>query len=146
MYNFTGIVYRIWAVCGVLFLLGLILILFEKPWKGKDRFKKCKIGLLLCIAAVCLSLVYISRIVFPSISSYSGELISCNRNSRVAPPLPFTYEFVVWNGEGNKQVFYLDVFAQKAIFLADPKEEKNLTVYYDSLTSIIVKVEGDRNT
>lgn len=141
MYLFSGIVYRTWAVCGILFLLGLVLIFFEEPWKEKGRLKKCKIGILLCVAATCLCLFYVSRIIFPNILSYTGELLRCNRNSRVAPPLPFTYEYVIWDGEGKKQVYYLDAFSQKKLFLSEPKEGEYYTVYYDSLTNIIVKVD-----
>ncbi len=141
MYHFSGIIYRIWAVGGIIFLLGLILICFEKPWKEKRGIKKYKAGIFLCIAAMCFVLFYASRIVFPNISSYSGELIKCNRNSRVAPPLPFTYEYVIWNGEGKKQVFYIDSFSQKDLFILEPKEGEHYTIYYDSLTNIIVKVE-----
>ena len=32
MNNFSGIIYRIWGVCGVMLLLGIVCILFEKPW------------------------------------------------------------------------------------------------------------------
>ena len=56
-------------------------------------------------AAIGLSLLYASRIVFPGVSSYTGEFIDSHRNSRVAPPLPVTNEYVFWNGEGKTSVY-----------------------------------------
>lgn len=141
MYNFSGIVFRIVGVCGIMLLLGIGCILLEKPWSKNFKIQKCKLGLLLIIFAVCSGLVYASRIVSPKVSSYTGEFIETHRNSRVAPPLPVTNEYVFWNGEGKKQVFYLDIFSKKEIFPDEFENAQKYTIYFDDFTNVIVKVE-----
>lgn len=101
MFNFSGVLYRIWGVCGVILVLGVACILLNRPWARKVKIKDCKLGLIMITAAIGLSLLYASRIVFPGVSSYTGEFIDSHRNSRVAPPLPVTNEYVFWNGEGK---------------------------------------------
>ncbi len=141
MYNFSGIVYRIWGVCGIILLVGIIVILCAKPWMPDFNISKVKIDLLFIVFAICLGSIYISRIVFPDVSSYTGEFIETHRNSRVAPPLPFTDEYVFWNGEGKKQVFYLDIFSKKEIFPYEFVSDQKYTIYFDDFTNVIVKVE-----
>lgn len=140
MYNFSGIFYRIWAVFGIILLIGIILILFEKPWAPTFRLKACRFALLMVAIAICGSLFYASRVVFPNVSSYTGTYVDYHRNSRVAPPLPFTYQYEFSNEEKNT-VFYLDVFSKKQIFPGDLEEGKIYTIYYDEVTKVIVKVE-----
>lgn len=89
-----------------------------------------------------MSLVYISRVVFPNVSSYAGEFVSTNRNSRVAPPLPLTSEYVFWNGEGKKQVFYLDALSKKEIIPYELETGKEYIIYFDDFTNVIVKIEA----
>lgn len=141
MHNFSGILFRIWGVCGVILLLGAICILFEKPWAKHIKIKDCKLGLILIAFAICLGLVYLSRIVFPDVSSYTGEFIESHRNSSVAPPLPVTYEYVFWNREGKKQVFYLDVFSKNTIFPYEFERGQKYEIYYDEFTNVITRVE-----
>ena len=149
MYNFSGVLYRIWGVCGAILILGVVCVLFEKPWIKKDKAKKGKflstlndkIGLIMITVAFCLGLIYLSRIVFPDISSYTGEFIVSHRNSRVAPPLPLTYEYVFWNGEGKRQVFYLDSFSKKEIFPYEFVSDQEYTIYFDEFTNVITRVE-----
>ena len=154
MYNFSGVLYRIWGVCGVILILGVVCILFEKPWVKKvnakeDKAKKVKIlnilydkiGLIMIAFAICFGLIYLSRIVFPDVSSYTGEFIESHRNSRVAPPLPLTYEYVFWNGEGKRQVFYLDSFSKKEIFPYEFVSDQEYTIYFDEFTNVITMVE-----
>ena len=106
MYNFSGVLYRIWGVCGIVFLLGVLCILFEKPWINGFRFRNCKLGIIIVAFAICMSLVYASRIILPKVSLYTGAFVEDQRNSRVAPPLPVTYEYVFWDGEGKKKCFF----------------------------------------
>ena len=141
MHNFSGIFYRIWGVCGIILILGIVCILFEMPWAKKSSFQDCKLGLILIAFAVCLSIVYASRILVPDISSYTGEFIETRRNSRVAPPLPLTFEYVFWNGEGKKQVFYLDIFSSKEIIPYEFESGQKYIVYFDEFTNIITKVQ-----
>lgn len=141
MFNFSGVWYRIWGVCGIVFILGLVCILFERPWAKNIKIKDCKLGLIIIAFAICLCLIYASRIMFPKVSSYTGEFIESHRNSRVAPPLPVTYEYVFWNGEGNKKVFYLDTFSKTDMFPHEFSCEQKYTIYFDEFTKVIVKIE-----
>ena len=93
------------------------------------------------VFAVCLGLVYVSRIFFPDVSSYTGVFIETNRNSRVAPPLPVTYEYVFWDGEGKRQVFYLDIFSKEEIFPYEFASNQQYTIYFDEFTNVITRVE-----
>ncbi len=143
MYNFSGVLYRIWGVCGAILILGVVCILFEKPWAKKKNVKiqDCKLGLIMIAFSICLGLIYASRIVSPDVSSYTGEFIESHRNFRVAPPLPVTYEYVFWNGEGKRQVFYLDIFSKKEIFPYEFVSDQKYTIYFDEFTNVITKVE-----
>lgn len=142
MYNFSGVFYRIWGVSGIVLLLGLVCIIFEKPWIKGFSIKNCKFGLFAIIFALCLIIVYAYRIVVPDVSSYTGEFIESHRNSRVAPPLPLTSEYVFWNGKGEKPTFYLDSISKKAIFPHEFETGHEYTVYFDDFTNVIVKVEA----
>lgn len=141
MFNFSGVFYRIWGVCGVILILGVVYILLNRPWARNVKIKDCKLGLVMIAAAIGLSLLYASRIVFPGVSSYTGAFIDSHRNSRVAPPLPLTNEYVFWNGEGKKQTFYLDIFSKKEIFPDDFVSDRKYTIYFDEFTNVIVQVE-----
>ena len=141
MFNFSGVLYRIWGVCGVILVLEVACILLNRPWAREVKIKDCKLGLIMIAAAIGLSLLYASRIVFPGVSSYTGEFIDSHRNSRVAPPLPVTNEYVFWNGEGKKQTFYLDIFSKKEIFPDDFVSDRKYTIYFDEFTNVIVQVE-----
>ena len=141
MYNYSGIIYRIWGVCGIILLLGIVLILFEKPWSRDFTIKKCKLGLIILAVSICASLFYISRLIFPTVSSYTGEFVEYSRNSRVAPPLPLTNEYVFYNGEGEKRKFYLDIYSKEKIFQHEFETGNKYTIYFDEITNIIVKVD-----
>lgn len=141
MNNFSGVIYRIWGVCGIILLLGIGCILYKKPWAKDFKLQNCKLGLFAVTLSVCLGVVYASRVFSPHVSSYTGEFIESHRNSRVAPPLPVTFEYVFWNGEGLKPVFYLDTFSKKEIFPSDFEKGKEYTIFFDEFTSVIVRVE-----
>lgn len=141
MYNFSGLLYRIWGVCGTILVLGVVCILLQKPWTKNFKILDCKLGLTMIVFAVCLGLVYVSRIFFPDVSSYTGVFIETNRNSRVAPPLPVTYEYVFWDGEGKRQVFYLDIFSKEEIFPYEFASNQQYTIYFDEFTNVITRVE-----
>lgn len=142
MYNFSGVLYRIWGVCGVILILGVVGILFEKPWAKKVKIQNCKVELIAIAFAICLGLIYASRIVFPDVSSYTGEFIESHRNSRAAPPLPVTNQYVFWNGEGKRKVFYLDIFSKREIFPYEFVGGQKYTIYFDEFTNVITKVEA----
>lgn len=143
MFNFSGIIFRLWGVCGIMFLLGAILILIEKPWKKKFSFRNNIVQILTIGFSICLGLFYVSRLIFTDVSSYTGVFVSSNRDSSVAPPLPVTFEYVFDGNSEKNKVFYLDVFSKKEIFPDEFKENVRYTIYYDTLTSVIVRVEAE---
>ena len=129
------------GVCGIILLLGVVCVLLEKPWVHDFKVKKCIFGLFVIAFAVCFALFYTYVYFFPDVLSYTGELIEIKRNSKVAPPLPLTYEYVFLDGEGEKRVFYLDVFSKDIIFPDDFEYGQLYTVHFDDYTNIIVAIE-----
>ena len=141
MYNFSGIIFRIWGVCGISLGLCLLCILVDKPWTKKFKIKKHIVELLGIAFVLGLGAVYLFRIVSPGISSFSGSFVSTNRNSRVAPPLPVTSQYVFENEDGYKKVVYLDVFSKKKIQPEGFDKGVEYTIYFDEFTNVIVRVE-----
>lgn len=107
MYCYDGIVYRILAASGIMFLLGILCILFEKPWSVTFHIRNCIVGILLLVFSILSEIFYLTRIAFPHVLYYEGEYVEENRNSRVAPPLPLTYEYVFSNGNDEKTRFFI---------------------------------------
>ena len=142
MYNFSGIIHRIWCIGGILLLLGIIGVLidqYEAKQKGKEfKIKNCKVSIITIVLAVGLCLFFISRIVFPNISSYTG-VFQYEKDESRGPLL--SNEYVFWNGGKKNQVFYLDVYSKKKIFPEEFEEAEEYIIYYDELTKIIVGVE-----
>jgi hypothetical protein len=141
MYDFSGIVFRLWGVCGIMFLLGVTCLLLSKPWKTGYRFKDGKIGWMNIVCSIGLAIVLATRMLYPDVSTHTGAFLYSHRNSRVAPPLPFTEEYVFENPGERHKCFYLDVFSKKKIFPQDFECGVVYTVYYDKLTRVIVKAE-----
>ena len=142
MYNFSGIIHRIWSTGGILLLLGIIGVLidrYEAKRKGKEfKIKNCKVSIITIVLAVGLCLFFVSRIVFPNISSYTG-VFQYEKDESRGPLL--SNEYVFWNGGKKDQVFYLDVYSKQKIFPEDFEEAEEYIIYYDKLTKIIVGVE-----
>lgn len=144
MLYFDGIIYRIWAECGIMFLLGVTCILIEKPWRKTFRIRNCTIGIVLLVLSLLSCIFYASRIAYPHVKYYEGAFVQENRNSRVAPPLPLTNEYKFLYGKEKKQVFYLDVISRKKIIPSSFILNQTYRIYYDELTRIIVAVEECR--
>ena len=128
MYNYSGIWVRIWGVCGIILLLPIVSWLFHCPWKKKVRIQGMKTEIIAVIGVIVLTLYYLSRIVFPNVASYTGTFESSYRDSSVAPPLPVTYGYCFWNGEGKKPIFYLDIYSKRKIFPEEFKEAQEYTI------------------
>ncbi len=141
MYCYDGIVYRILAVSGIMFLLGILCILFEKPWSDTFRMRNCIVGILLLVFSILSGIFYLTRIAFPHVLYYEGEYVEENRNSRAAPPLPLTYEYVSSNENGEKnQVFYLDVISCNKMIPSGFSSKQTYRIYYDEPTRVIVEI------
>ena len=142
MYNFSGILYRMFSTFGLMFIMAIIIILFEKPWSKSFQFNKnCKFAIVAIIIAVASVIFYISLIVSPNVMSYTGEYIESNRTSSYSSILPFNDKYVFWNGEGLKPVFYLDIFSKKEICPNGFEEGNRYTVFYEEETKIIVGIK-----
>ena len=141
MYCYDGIVYRILAVSGIMFLLGILCILFEKPWSDTFRMRNCIVGILLLVFSILSGIFYLTRIAFPHVLYYEGEYVEENRNSRAAPPLPLTYEYVFSNENDEKnQVFYLDVISCNKMIPSGFSSKQTYRIYYDEPTRGIVEI------
>ena len=140
MYNLSGIAYRIWGVCGIISLMCLITVI-TSIWNEKKR----KEIIIVCVVAFLYCCIdgfnYFSILQNPDIQVFEGAYCEGYRDSRVAPPLPFTscYRFV--DTEGNNGNFYLDTFAKKEIYYEDFVVGDLYRVYYESETDIIVKID-----
>lgn len=144
MYDVSGIEYRIWGVFGIILLLGLFLLLVEKPWSKDFKFRKILFSLILIVVALGGIAFNIYRINALKVMEYTGFYDSYYRDSRIAPPLPFTYGYVFENEQSKKETFYIDVFAKKRIFPDSPndlEEGKEYTIYFEEATHIILKIE-----
>lgn len=79
--------------------------------------------------------------MFPHVLYYEGEYVEENRNARVAPPIPLTYEYIFSNENDEKnQVFYLDVFSCNKMIPSGFSFKQTYRIYYDELTRVIVKI------
>ena len=138
MYDYSGVIYRVFAGSGWAVLLGGVYLLLQKPWSRNFAIKR-HIGLIiLLILCLCILGSEIKAIVSPNIESYTGEFIDSHNDSRV---VPFTFEYVFWNGEGKRAVFHLDSFSKKKIFPLDFIEGEHYTVWYEKSSKVIVKVD-----
>lgn len=142
MYNYNGIVFRILAVGGIIFCIGLfllILCLIKKP--STHLFK----SILPSIAIIAFSLLYCGYMVYvlinPSIKLHTGYFSRQYRDPRVAPPLPVTFAYVFSNGDSLKPTFYLDNFSKKSIYSKNFDPNIMYKIYYEERTDIIIKVE-----
>ncbi len=144
MYDVSGLKYRMWGVFGIFLLLGLFLLLAEKPWSKDFKLHKILPALLALIIGIGGISLNIYRICNLHISEYTGYYEYYYRNSRVAPPLPFTYAYVFRNDQSEKETFYIDVFAKKNVFPNSPEdlEEGHVyTVYFEKTTHVILRIE-----
>ena len=141
MWNFGGILYRVWAVGGIILLLGAACLLVSKI--GREDFNKdCCIAGVFCSAVGIAAIVYfLFCMFFPQVSSIQGTFTQKYRDSRVAPPLPFTYEYTFYDDDGFAGAFYLDTFTRKEMIPEDFILNEEYIVYYESRTNVIVGVE-----
>ena len=75
MYNYSGIWFRIWGVCGIILLLPIVSWLFHCPWKKKVRIQGMKTEIIAVIGVIVLTLYYLSRIVFPNVTGKGGATL-----------------------------------------------------------------------
>ena len=141
MYHFDGLYYRLWGVCGIVAIIG-ILCLWASFWPTTKDIKGTVLaGVLAILVALGMGIRYISVITHPDIQIYSGAFVEEHRNSRIAPPSPITYEYTFINEDGEETSFYLDLVSKKAIYPHQFETEANYQIIYEAQTNIIVGVE-----
>lgn len=142
MYHYSGIVYRLWAVCGILALIGALCLLIAWRSRGDSRNRETVLAGVLCVLlAAALGIHYGYCLAKPDIQSFQGTFESEYRNSRVAPPLPLTMEYTFRDTDGKAKVFYMDVLSKKEICSSGFEAGETYTVFYEGRTNIILKVE-----
>ena len=140
--NYSGITYRIWAEGGVILLIGIGCLLVSGI-RSKSFSKQCfLVGVLCVVYGLGTAGYYMAQWVSPDVSSFHGAFYEEYRNSRVAPPLPFTMEYSFYDENNDSHVFYLDVLSKKEIIPEGFEEDKEYTIYYETSTNIIVGVEN----
>lgn len=143
MYDFSGIVYRLWAEAGAIALIGIACLLKGLGADGKSR-KEDFLAAALCIGlSIVLCVDYLSCLYAPRISSFEGVFYKEHSNSRVAPPLPLTMEYEFLDENGKVHIFYLDVLSKKKIFPEGFSEKNGYTIWYEERSEIIVRVEKE---
>lgn len=139
--NYSGIIYRIWAVGGAMVLLGIACLLVSGI-RTKSFSKQCFLAGVLCVVyGLGTAVYYIAQLVSPDVSSLHGVFYEEYRNSRVAPPLPFTMEYSFYDENNDSRVFYLDVLSKNEIIPEGFDVDKEYIIYYEASTNIIVGVE-----
>ena len=139
--NYSGIIYRIWAVGGAMVLLGIACLLVSGI-RTKSFSKQCFWAGVLCVVyGLGTAVYYVAQLVSPDVASLHGVFYEEYRNSRVAPPLPFTMEYSFYDENNDSRVFYLDVLSKKKIIPEGFLEDKEYIIYYETSTNIIVGVE-----
>lgn len=142
MYNLNGILYRLFATCFVLFILGAIVLIISKFWDKEKADIACMRGAILSIVIILVgSSFYIYKYVNPTIEIHEGYFVEEYRDSSVAPPFPFSYCYVFTDGDNLKPSYYMDVFSRKDIYPDDFSTECRYRIYYEESTGIIVRVE-----
>lgn len=139
--NYSGITYRIWAEAGVIVLIGIGCLL-ASGIRTKSFSKQCFWAGVLCVVyGLGTAVYYIVQLVSPDVASLHGVFYEEYRNSRVAPPLPFTMEYSFYDENNDSRVFYLDILSKKEIIPEGFLEDKEYIIYYETSTNIIVGVE-----
>lgn len=139
--NYSGIVYRIWAVAGVIVLLGAADLLVSGI-RTKSFSKSCfYAGVLVVLFGLGVAIYYANCWMNPKVDSVQGVFYEEYRNSRVAPPLPFTMEYTFSNADGALETFYLDVLSKKEIIPEGFQKGEEYLVSYEARSNIILGVE-----
>lgn len=141
MNNYSGIIHQVLTGCLPLVTLSILVIIVTSMVEEKHKFRECIIGIVGIAYAVYLFVFYTYGMFSSNYSSYTGNFVESSRTSETISWLPFTDEYIFWNGEGKRQVFYLDNSSKEEIFPDEFKTDKIYTIYYDEWTDIILRVE-----
>lgn len=137
MINLYGLWYRVIAVGGSFLLIGLTLLGISFGAKELSKKTTFLVAVLALLYGVGCFGFYGYHIANPKQKEYQGIFKREYRDSRIAPPLPFTTAYVFMSGE----TFYLDTFSKKAVFLNDFEEGKKYEIIFEEATNIILYVK-----
>ena len=154
-YDFSGIWYRIYTHVPYLFLAGVGIFLaafisIRKKQKNGHKIAAetimyCLIGAAAILGAVALFGSHIKSISDLEVKSAECVFIEEYRDSRVAPPLPFTNRYIFREiGKSNSIIVYLDVFSAKKIIPEELIPGKIYTVWYSPEYKIIVQLKSQQ--
>lgn len=141
MYSYDGILYRVWGVAGFFVLLGICCLLASRK-QAISFDKECFIAGIICILlGIATGIYYVYCYSLPQVESIQSTLVEERRDSRVAPPLPLTMEYIFLNDEGYT-AFYLDVFSEEKVLRGELELGKEYIIFYESRTDIIVGISS----
>lgn len=153
MYDLSGLEYRLFSVGLISLFCGLVCFIISihsnniKRIQNKSTKKSHfnKEATILGVLFVCISLIYSGYYIFkihqPIVCIHEGYFVEEYRNSRVAPPLPFTVQYTFTNNNQSNRKFYLDVFSKSKIYDKEFEKNSKYLIYYEEDTNIIVKVD-----
>lgn len=141
MFDVSGIIYRMIAVGGMMLLLALALLVLSAYVAAKHKRGYRLWGVIILVLAVLYGSYFGYKALRPTVEIHEGYLEKEYRDSRVAPPLPFTHAYVFTNKGDDMPRFYLDTFSKKEIFGEELISGVLYRVYYEKDTRIILKVE-----
>ena len=75
MYNFSGIICKIWTCDGLIMIGSIITIILHKPWVDGWGQKKVKYCLIAFAFGLFLMGYHISIILNPEVQKYTGEYV-----------------------------------------------------------------------
>lgn len=144
MYNYDGILYRIWGVAGVFILVGLGCIIVSRMNKKVTFDKECFYAGICCIIFGIVTASYYGYCYFfPQVERMQCTFVEQRRDSRVAPPLPLTMEYI-FIGEEGYCAFYLDELSKEDVMNEVLLTGNQYDVYYESKTDIIVGINASK--
>lgn len=132
MYCYDGLFYQLFSP-GIIFLIACIwLFLVTRKGHSHRTEEKRRVLHFISILGVFFSLFIILKvgvsIINPTVVSYSGQFDDYYRDSRSAPPLPFTYRYRFSDGETTKS-FCIDQFSMKKIYSEELEYGEWYTIY-----------------
>jgi len=135
MYTTIGLIYRGFAVGGLLLLIGVVLLLFaflKKITKMKDFI----FAFIVLALGIGLGGYFFYKAANPVVVCHEGTLTRENRSKVL-----FTHEYAFSNVDGVKPVLYMDAFSKRDIYPDELLVGEIYRIYYEKDTHVILKIE-----
>lgn len=146
-----GLLYQIISPGIIMIIIGIGSIVLGKKFSYKMTEKQLKREIFLSFCSILCGvyavIVVAVSIFSPGYETYQGEFVEWYRDSRVAPPLPFTGRYRFTDGE-SVDSFCLDTFSKKNIYPENFEVGKEYIIYYKKgiASDVIVYVEEVEQT